>query len=100
MVDRASWRVTLAAIESVLVGRAIFPDTKPLPLQHSHAGLFHEDDRKSAPGIEDVTLMTRMQPTRARAAIESASVMKDIPQSHAQTPARYQPDCRRSIFYK
>jgi len=33
MVDRESWRITLAAIESLLVGRSIFPAEEPLPPQ-------------------------------------------------------------------
>ncbi len=33
MVDRESWSITLAAIESMLVGRPILPDIKALSVQ-------------------------------------------------------------------
>ena len=33
MVDRESWRISLAAIESLLVGRPVFPAEEPMPSQ-------------------------------------------------------------------
>lgn len=93
MVDRESWNITLAAIESMLVGRTIFPDKKPLPL-HTQAASFQER-RPSA------ILMSGLQPLGGRAAIQHSPVTKDASRSNAQKALPHsQPHSRRSNVQK
>jgi hypothetical protein len=84
MIDRESWSITLAAIESILVGRAIFPDKKPLHQQNSRTAscLQHEPDLLDrAQFISNTALIAPVQHREGAAVIQSAPVTKDVPRT-------------------
>jgi hypothetical protein len=67
MVDRESWRISLAAIESLLVGRPVFPAEEPMPPQQVQMPPTRQQAPKSSfrsSALEAVGLSSQLQTTQ------------------------------------
>ena len=67
MVDRESWRISLAAIESLLVGRPVFPAEEPMPTQQVQMPPTRQHAPKSSfrsSALEAVGLSSQLQTTQ------------------------------------
>ena len=100
MVDRESWSITLAAIESMLVGRPILPDIKPLPVQLIQTTSLPDQKHVSTRNSHIVS-NTKLMPGAREGdhVVQSAPVNKELSRTNTQkTQLLSLSQSRRSCF--